>query len=339
MFKRNLILMALTCVSLALSPGTASGRNVGEPPSVAGLDVTALVDIVADPVLQRWDQPLVWAAASALGDARAANAIPLLMELILYPLQIPACVVDGKPFPTAMQSEDGFHMDLGGARVRLRNIPMAQALIKIGDPCVPQVLAKISSTQDRMERVACLQVLLGLRQPPQVAEMLRRELALAGSAQARRSLQMAIDKLPDVDSENGDKGIGREFAAKFRVQEGSTVPPKIDAAAVKAAQTAALVRNLQRKAKTKTASGVTLVSAKDLAAALSVSVLVRPTYAGFVVMEGTRASKTLKLTVGTTEAQTTGGGTLKLSAAPVPDGKDMLVPLKDVAEYFGVKVK
>lgn len=175
-------------------------------------DVAGMIDFVRDPVRLYHDPRLVETVALSLGHSREVGAVPALLESIAYPLYLQPRMVGGKQVaPVQMTIARLGPGDMWGQVGKLSSLPMARSLIGIGEACIPQVLSRLSTTNDRLERVACLQVLLGLRARGEVNQMIRHELAVAQSDQARELLQKAIDKLPDVDAENGDRAYLREL--------------------------------------------------------------------------------------------------------------------------------
>lgn len=99
-----------------------------------------------------------------------------------------------------------------------------------------------------------------------------------------------------------------------------------------------MVSELVRKAKTRTVNGVTCIYARDLAHAVGLTARLSATDVTFTDYEGSSVRKALKLTVGETHIPFWGTG-LELCVAPFVDHNQEFVPLRDVAEYFDMKVK
>ncbi len=136
-----------------MSPDPAVVQRTREDVLAAhGERVRALVDVVEDKDLL-WNKPsTVMAAVELLGEMRAVEAAEPLAAIIGYPDVRPPGgppfrrFIHKTPWPVPWWSapEEG---------------SIAEALIKIGRPCLPAVLKKLGETSNPVETEPCLKVL------------------------------------------------------------------------------------------------------------------------------------------------------------------------------------
>ncbi|GAH57113.1 unnamed protein product, partial [marine sediment metagenome] len=157
------------------------GRNV-----VAGL--IAIIDEKENRVRK---PASVYAAMTVLGEMRAIEAVDVLVGHIGFPH-----VYEGEPMPIF----GGMGMMHDGLKGIERAYPAVRPLIQIGEPCIGEVLRKLSRSDQRGERMACLGVLLGLRDQPLVVEMLKEAIENESDSIKRDRLQRGLNRLVrDID--------------------------------------------------------------------------------------------------------------------------------------------
>lgn len=280
---------------------------------------------------QRKDTSIVVAAISALGDVGGAEAVQVLVDNIACPwvgAPLPAGVKD---IPMPPMFIDMHIMGTGG--LLFDAFPAAKALVRIGDTCIPQVLAKLAGTDDPTVRNACLDLLIELKTRAQVKSLIEAKRDSARSSEDVRRLQLALTMLPGLDNQ----------AAAYTGWRSELMNPDGNE------DRAALMGRIQLKlapvvmlgisrstGKTVEVSGVTLTSAKELALI----------FGGPARQDGNRVTfsdtqtppKTLVLEVGSKIASA-GTVNIQLPVAPIRSGNGILVPLRAVAEHFGAPVK
>jgi hypothetical protein len=217
MFSAKTLVLALLCLGIALC--ATPGQPQKEQPPVARLLsddyntieqakrelfadrahlISQLVSIVDDEQNLRTKTYSVEAAMLALGDMRAIKAIPVLVAHIGFPDIVPP----GSTFSgDIMKSFGGFHrtMSFGHPYSGAPQVwPAVAALIKIGEPCLPQVITKLVNADNVFDINACLGVLLGLRDRPTIAAMLRDAMDKETDEIKKERLQHTINILPDL---------------------------------------------------------------------------------------------------------------------------------------------
>jgi HEAT repeat protein len=159
MMNRWLITVAIVCTSLGAAPSNGQDKDAvanrvrrlnsenGQVRAEARRellqernDTIAWLAAVIEERAQRTSQRRVVAEAmSALGDTRAPEAIDLLIRHIGYPR---TAAIDDR----AIMSPTVLYMGDSG-------LPAIDALVKIGEPCVDPLIAKIRATDKRIEIV------------------------------------------------------------------------------------------------------------------------------------------------------------------------------------------
>jgi hypothetical protein len=116
-------------------------------------------------------------AMSLLGEFRAPEASKVLVTYIGFP-----CVKhpEAGEYPRASGSRE--LRSAVGAIERL--LPAVPALMKIGEPCIDEVIKKLSTADHVLEIKACQTVLKNLNEPPSVRAKLER--AIEGAAPRKR---------------------------------------------------------------------------------------------------------------------------------------------------------
>ena len=129
-------------------------------------------------------------AVYILGDMRAVEAIDVLTEYIN--LDDTPWLTGPRPFDEIVSSDqpcfaDHFTNDLGRWRT-------AEALVKIGEPCIPAVLKRLSdANSEDYSLETCVRVLLELRGREGAAALVRGVLPKEQDAHKRKQLQNALD--------------------------------------------------------------------------------------------------------------------------------------------------
>lgn len=153
--------------------------------------ITRLIGIIKEKENRTKNQASVHAAILILGEIRALEAIEALVEYI--------------GFPRLYETEAGIISVQGGSMLDrgLKGIgntyPAVQALINIGEPCLDNVIDKLSLTDHLAERTPCLAVLVGLRQRHSVIDMLKEAMNKEGDTKKRDRLQSSLDLLIQME--------------------------------------------------------------------------------------------------------------------------------------------
>jgi hypothetical protein len=137
--------------------------------------ISQLSAIVSDPQNHVRHSYSVEQAMSVLGELRAPEATKVLVTYIGFP-HVPhpeAGEYPGPPFSGGQLNKTIEQL-----------LPAVPALIKIGEPCVDEVIKKLSTTDNLLEIKACQTVLKKLNQPPSVRARLER--AIEGAAPRKR---------------------------------------------------------------------------------------------------------------------------------------------------------
>jgi len=151
--------------------------------------IARLINIVKNNENRLKRQASVRAAMFILGEMRAVEAIEALVEHIGFPF-----VYEGEPM--IVDIEGGMiHRGLKGIG---KTYPAVSALIKIGEPCLGDVITKLSSTDHLLEEKACLGVLVGLRQRDSVIEMLKDAIKKKTDSKKKDRLQRGLDLLAQM---------------------------------------------------------------------------------------------------------------------------------------------
>ena len=120
--------------------------------------IAGLQEIVVKEGNQRSDS--VRAAIQLLGAFRSVEAIPVLVEHVGYPMSVRSIAVTSQS-------------DLGFSRSDpLRAFIAVRALVDIGEPCIPAIMAKLAATDEVCDQYACLLVLVHLKTTQEVESML-----------------------------------------------------------------------------------------------------------------------------------------------------------------------
>jgi hypothetical protein len=143
--------------------------------------IADLSGIIRDHENQRHRTAAVHSAMFILGEMRAPEAAEVLAEYIGFPQVLPP----GR----------GILVIPGGMGRRWR--PAAEALIKIGAPCVPAVVDKLAHTDNSDEGEACLAVLDALRKRDSVSQVLEKAIARERDAKRRSRLEAGLSLLSE----------------------------------------------------------------------------------------------------------------------------------------------
>jgi hypothetical protein len=161
-------------------------------PDVSQWKTSDLINVIKDPNQQRDSSCLVALAIEELGNRKSVEAILFLVDLTAYPEYIaPSEGPDGK-LPGrygSFQSFSTHYFDWTSVRA----YPAAMALIQIGDPCIPQVIAKIKKPGYGAEASACVGILVELLQKEGAKKLLEENLKKATDTKERDRLKTAID--------------------------------------------------------------------------------------------------------------------------------------------------
>lgn len=146
--------------------------------------ISELSAIISDPQNRVQRRDAVEKAMSLLGELRAPEGVKVLVAHIGFPRE--------RDPETGELAIEVIH---GGmfAKTIDELLPAVGALIDIGEPCIDEVIKKLSTTDDLLEIKACQTVLQKLNQPPSVRARLER--AIGGAAprkqdQLKKTLQM-----------------------------------------------------------------------------------------------------------------------------------------------------
>jgi len=141
---------------LSSDPGlVAQARS--ELLSARKAQVAGLIEIVEDKNWHGYEQATVQAAIQILGEWRAVEAIDALVGIIGYP-EVRA--VGRPPSRGYVSAATGWPKLLWE---ETSESSPAEALVKIGEPCLPSILRKISQTDNYTELKQSLKVLYFLR--------------------------------------------------------------------------------------------------------------------------------------------------------------------------------
>ncbi len=154
--------------------------------------IARLINIVKNNENRLKRQASVRAAMFILGEMRAVEAIGVLAEHIGFPyIREPG----GEPRPGPPVGMGTIRRGLKGTQ---KTYPAVEALVKIGEPCLDDVITKLSSTDHVLEEKACLGVLVGLRQRDSVIEMLKDAMKKKTDTKKKDRLQRGLDLLAQM---------------------------------------------------------------------------------------------------------------------------------------------
>jgi len=142
----------------------------------------------------------VRAAILILGEMRAVECVELLVQNIEFPY-VREPDSEPRPGPPVGAGTIGV-----GLKAVERSYPAVQSLVKIGEPCIDEIMKKLSVTNNVAELNACLAVLVGLRDRPYVIGMLERAVEEETDPKHVERLQRAINELMREDDENRKAG-------------------------------------------------------------------------------------------------------------------------------------
>lgn len=135
-------------------------------------------------------QSSVRVAMYVLGEMRAVEAVDVLVKYIGFPR-----IYEGEAGIVSLDGGTMLYRDLN----KIRSVyPPADALIKIGEPCIDAVISKVGSAETNYEREACLGVLVGLRGRDWTVETLTTAMEKETDAEKKRWLKRSLDALAEV---------------------------------------------------------------------------------------------------------------------------------------------
>jgi len=154
--------------------------------------VQSLIDILESEEYEPGKDFALQAAMEILGEMRAVEAVPLLAANIGFP-HVLASGVEPVAGMTVLQ------VYMFG-NTPLERMPAVHALVKIGEPAIPKVLAKLAQTGDSTESKHCLRVLLELKGTEGTAALLGKSIVREPDRQKRRRLQSALSFLSCIST-------------------------------------------------------------------------------------------------------------------------------------------
>lgn len=167
----------------------AQARN--EILSARKAQVAGFVEIVEDKNDHGYELPTVRAAIRILGEWRAVEAVDPLVGIIGYP-EVRA--LGRPPSRNYLSAANAWPSPFWEEPPQASP---AEALLRIGQPCVPSVLRKISQTDNYTELVQCMKVLYFLRGRDGAESVLKAAGAGMDGAPAAR-LAKALDMLKEA---------------------------------------------------------------------------------------------------------------------------------------------
>jgi len=144
--------------------------------------ISDLSAIIRDHENQLWRTASVSVAMSILGEMRAPEAAEVLASYIAFPQVLPS---DGRRLVMIVSTGSTTHWRA------------AEALIKIGAPCVPAVVDKLAHTDNSDEGEACLAVLHALLERDSVSQVLEKAIARERDAKSRSRLEAGLTLLSE----------------------------------------------------------------------------------------------------------------------------------------------
>jgi hypothetical protein len=151
--------------------------------------IDALLGFLQERGREGMDTDSVRRAIYLLGEIRATKASYHLVDIIAFPF-MNAKAENPEPGPSV-------GMGILGKKAE-EVLPAVEALIKIGQPCLPDILQKIGSTTNIIEVKACLRVLIVLNGTAHAKEMLEAELHSNKNAQFHECILTAIRILTEM---------------------------------------------------------------------------------------------------------------------------------------------
>ncbi|MHB0914031.1 MAG: copper amine oxidase N-terminal domain-containing protein [Armatimonadota bacterium] len=327
--KKLTALVVLALMSALFLVTTAQALPATD--QVSRLGAYELAEIINDPVMQRQNMTIVRAAIHAIEQIATVESVSVLVDNIGYPLSAKPLPLGSEPIPDPVII-CGSHNAAEGA-ILIAGYPVAQALVRMGNICIPEVLWKLGSTDSLHEVDACLCVLIDLRGKADAGDMIEDTLASQTDAKTQRRLRQALKMLPSIVPSEG--AYSSRTNARLDISASNLAEGRkqlIDTMKVQIPPTVA-VDNLVTVGRTVSVDGVTLTSAKELGELLGLEV--KQEDGGITLISTTR---TLAMEVGSSTALAD-GKSLSLPVAVTSCDKDVLVPLRVVADYFGAKTK
>ncbi len=153
--------------------------------------IARLINIVDEKENRLTRRASVRATIFILGEMRAVEAVQVLVDHIGFPQ---VYEYTGESIP--VDAEGGMlHRGIKGFQ---KTYPAVKALIKIGEPCLSDLISKLSSTDHMTEEKACLGVLVSLRQRDSVIEMLKDAIKKETDTKKKDRLQRGLDLLAQM---------------------------------------------------------------------------------------------------------------------------------------------
>ncbi len=149
--------------------------------------ISGLLGVVTDPSVLKSRPRSVEVAMTMLGDMRAVEAIQVLVDKIAYPAVVPPGIEVGPGglLPPSPRTGNPFEW-----------LAAPEALISIGEVCVPKVLKRMSLTDHVLEHEALLGVLIVLEGEPGAAALLQEAVAQEHGEQAQKRLRSSQELFP-----------------------------------------------------------------------------------------------------------------------------------------------
>jgi len=147
-----------------------------------------LVSIVDDGDNLRTRPASVQAAMFLLGEMRATEAVKALVEHIAFPIVL---LPIGEPAP-------GLFLGTHQGPDFSEWLPAVEALTKVGEPCLTELLDKLSATDNILEQQACLCVLTELRERDAASAMLVDAIAKEQDTKKQERLRNSLDMLLSI---------------------------------------------------------------------------------------------------------------------------------------------
>lgn len=148
--------------------------------------IAELVALIDDPGNQFHRPDSVEKAMETLGAIQAIEGIDVLTQSIGFPW---------KHHPGAKEQERRVPILNFGNIPRADRTPAVNALIAIGEPCVPKVIAKLAESEDTFVLKACIAVLSRLDERVRVRETLQEALTQASDERAKRRIEFALQDI------------------------------------------------------------------------------------------------------------------------------------------------
>ena len=147
--------------------------------------IDQLVSVIDAPENHAQRPEAVMRAMQTLGSFRAVEGIDVLTEYIGFPwVHHPRA--GEYPVPKMFGAV---------SRIKSDRTPAVEALVEIGEPSVPKVIAKLAETESVLEQVACRAVLRRLDERVRVREALQKAIERAEDKKAKRNLEDALGEI------------------------------------------------------------------------------------------------------------------------------------------------